>query len=87
MLEQEFKMGYHHKYEAKLPRFKWTAEEDLHLRSLRVEAALKSLVLAPTLCDGNVRNTVDSQARSIIIIALGKNPRKAIKDCQRTKLA
>lgn len=74
-------------YEAKLPRFNETAKEDFHLCIFRVEPALDSRAQAPALYDENVHNTVDKQARAIIIAALGNTPLRTTQNCQSIKLA
>lgn len=83
-LEQEFKVDDHKNMTRNYGGLDGTAEEDFHLWSLKVKAALEIPKPAPWLCEKNVHNTADKQGRAIIIAALGNSPLRAIQDYQST---
>lgn len=70
----------YNKYVAKVLRFNDSPDENFHLWSVRVEAALESQALATALKNDAVDNTVDKKARAKTIAALENNPLREIQD-------
>lgn len=73
------------KYEARIPRFYITPDEDFNFWSMRFTTALRGRELAAALTNNNVYSTVNERAFAIIVAALGNSPFRAIQDCKTTK--
>lgn len=78
-------MSNDEKYEPRVPKFYGNTEDDFHPWSVQARAALKEKELLAAVTDESVDLKMNERALALIIMALGDNLQRCIRECKAAK--